>query len=41
MNVKGGKVLLPSYKYLARDEQDPHNPVFISTGYDGQYLSEV
>lgn len=41
MNVKGGKVLLPTLKHLARDEQDPHNPVFISTGYDGQYLSEI
>ena len=41
MNVVGGKVLLPSYKYLARDEQNPHNPVFVNTGYDGNFISEV
>lgn len=41
MNVPGGKVLLPTLKYLARDEQDPHHILSISTGYDGQYLSEV
>ena len=41
MNVVGGKVLLPTYKYLARDEQNPHNPVFVNTGYDGNFISEV
>lgn len=41
MNVVGGKVLLPTYKYIAREEQDPNNPLNICSGYDGQYLSEV
>ena len=41
MNVKGGKVLVPTEKYLARPELAPDGvPVFINNGYDGQYLTE-
>mgnify|MGYP003303615981 CR=1 FL=1 len=40
MNVRGGKVLLPALKYIARDEQNPHNPLFADSGYDGNFLSE-
>ena len=38
MNVKGGKVLLPTEKYLARPELAPNNLIF--TNYGGQYLYE-
>lgn len=41
MNVPGGKVLLPTMKYLARDEQRPDQFLTISTGYDGSFLSEI
>ena len=41
MNVKGGKVLVPTEKYLARPELAPDGvKVFITTGYDGTYLVE-
>ena len=38
MNVKGGKVLVPTYKYLAAPNQDTTN---LNKGYDGSYYSEV
>lgn len=41
MNVPGGKVLLPTMKYLARDEQAPGEFFTISSGYDGGFLSEI
>ena len=41
MNVKGGKVLVPTEKFLARPELAPEGlKVFITTGYDGNYLVE-
>lgn len=41
MNVKGGKALIPTLKYLAVDEQDTANPLVNNQGYCGQYLSEI
>lgn len=41
MNVKGGKVLCPVEKYLARVEQDPNFKLVITYGYDDDILSEV
>ena len=38
MNVKGGKVLVPTYKYLAAPNQDTTN---INKGYDGSFYSEI
>ena len=38
MNVKGGKVLLPTYKYLARAELAPQDVVYTNT--DGSMLIE-
>jgi hypothetical protein len=38
MNVKGGKVLLPTYKYLARKELAPQDVVYSNT--DGAMLIE-
>lgn len=41
MNVKGGKVLVPTEKFLARPELAPDGvKVFITSGYDGNYLTE-
>lgn len=42
MNVRGGKVLVPTEKYLARVELAPDElQLVITSGYDGQYLIEV
>ena len=41
MNVKGGKVLVPTEKYLARPELAPNENVNICYGYDGNIISEV
>ena len=38
MNVRGGKVLLPTYKYLARAELAPNDVVY--TNADGVMLIE-
>lgn len=41
MNVKGGKVLVPTEKYLARPELDPNfDKLFLNSGYDGTYINE-
>lgn len=40
MNVRGGKVLIPTEKFLAREEQNPERLV-INYGYDGTFLSEL
>lgn len=41
MNVKGGKVLVPTDKELARIELAPDEVLFVNRGYDGSYLSEI
>ena len=41
MNVKGGKVLVPTEKYLARPELAPNENINICYGYDGNIISEV
>ena len=42
MNVRGGKVLVPTQKYLARLELAPDDvKVYITSGYYGTYLTEV
>lgn len=41
MNVKGGKVLIPTKKYLARWELAPGELITINTGYAGSILSEI
>lgn len=42
MNVKGGKVLVPTEKYLARLELAPDDiALYINSGYNGTYLTEV
>ena len=42
MNVRGGKVLVPTQKYLARLELAPDDvKVYINSGYYGTYLTEV
>lgn len=40
MNVKGGKVLVPTYKYLARPEQQ-QTITTLNKGYDGGFYSEI
>lgn len=39
LNVKGGKVLIPTEKYLATNEETDYNLTY-STGYDITFLSE-
>ena len=41
MNVKGGKVLVPTEKYLARPELASNENINICYGYDGNIISEV
>lgn len=41
MNVVGGKVLVPTEKYLARPELAPNEQMVLTSGYDGQYLIEI
>lgn len=42
MNVRGGKVLVPTEKFLARPELAPKDiKVYITSGYDGNYLMEA
>lgn len=41
MNVVGGKVLVPTEKYLARPELAPNEQMVLTSGYDGQYLMEI
>ena len=41
MNVKGGKVLVPTKKYLARWELAPNELLTINTGYSTSILSEI
>lgn len=41
MNVKGGKVLCPTEKYLARMELAPNEFLTITSGYNENILSEV
>ncbi len=41
MNVVGGKVLVPTEKYLARPELAPTEQMVLTSGYDGQYLMEI
>ena len=42
MNVKGGKVLVPTEKFLARLELAPDDiALYINSGYNGTYLTEV
>ena len=43
MNVRGGKVLLPTQKYLAREELRPHgiDDKIIYTNYEGAMFSEI
>jgi uncharacterized lipoprotein YehR (DUF1307 family) len=41
MNVVGGKVLVPTEKYLARPELAPNENMVLTSGYDGQYLMEI
>ena len=43
MNVRGGKVLLPVEKFIARPEQAPNDDdkLTLSYGYDGDIISEI
>ena len=43
MNVQGGKILLPTIKYLAREELRPHDEdsKIIYTNYEGGIFSEI
>lgn len=41
MNVRGGKVLIPTEKYLARIELAPNDDKIVYTNYEGAIFSEI